>query len=103
MKENSVGQFLSKNSLALAVHAVGVVVLILNLWLAVKLAPLAQNLSSLTDRVSAIEVSRSNTQPLIERFYKLEEHTDAIDQSLNRIETKLDKLDTKIDSRLYKN
>lgn len=97
MKENSVVQFLSKNSLALAVHAVGVVVLILNLWLAVKLAPLAQDLDNVTTRVDAIEVSRSNTQPLVERFYKLEEHTTSIDNSLIKIDHKLDKLEEKID------
>ena len=97
MKENSVVQFLSKNSLALAVHAVGVVVLILNLWLAVKLAPLAQNITDVTTRVDAMEAYRVTNAPLIERFYKLEEHTNSIDNSLIKIDQKLDRMDEKID------
>lgn len=97
MKENSVGQFLSKNSLALAVHAVGVVVLILNLWLAVKLAPLAQSITDITTRVDAMETYRDANSPLIERFYKLEEHTNNIDNTLLKIEQKLDRMDEKLD------
>lgn len=48
-------KFIQENALQLMVQAVGVIVLILNLWLASKLAPLAKNLELLTVRVSASE------------------------------------------------
>lgn len=48
--------FFQKNGVQLGVQVVGVVVLVLNLWLATKLGPLAQNIDLVATRVSALEL-----------------------------------------------
>lgn len=52
---NETKTFFQKYGLQLTLQSVGIFVLILNLWLATKLAPLAQNIELLNLRVSASE------------------------------------------------
>ena len=55
MGPKTIREFIKTNSLQLTIQAVGVVVLILNLWLATKLAPLAKDIAVLVTRVEANE------------------------------------------------
>ena len=55
------------------VQAVGLLVVILNLWLGSKLYPLAQNINQIATRVEAIEKRNENVDPLVTRFIQLEE------------------------------
>lgn len=90
----TIRDFIQKNGMQLTLQAIGVVVLILNLWLTSKLAPLAEGLRELGGRVFALETKRSaddgDTKVLLERFYKLEEKVSNIDRTTTRIESKLD-------------
>lgn len=47
--------FFQRNGLQLALQVIGVIILLLNLWLATKLAPLAQNIGLVDQRVLAVE------------------------------------------------
>jgi len=51
----SIKDFLVKNALVLTIQLFGVIVVILNLWLASSLTPLIRQLDSLVSRVNAIE------------------------------------------------
>lgn len=86
--------FVRQNGMQLSLQAIGVLVLILNLWLTSKLAPLAEGIRELGGRVLALETKRSTddgeTKILLERFYKLEEKVSNIDKTTTRIESKLD-------------
>lgn len=90
----TIRDFVEKNGMQLTLQAVGVVVLILNLWLTTKLAPLGESIRELTTRVFALEDKRNvddvNTDVLMERFWKLEERVANIDRTTTRIESKLD-------------
>ena len=55
------------------VQIVGVVVVLVNLYIASKLAPLAQNINQIATRVEAIEKRNENVDPLVTRFIQLEE------------------------------
>lgn len=90
----TIREFIQKNGMQITLQAVGLVVLILNLWLTSKLAPLAEGLRELGVRVFALESSRevdnADTKILLERFYKAEQKIENIDRTTQRIESKLD-------------
>jgi hypothetical protein len=64
--------YLQENSLPLLLQAVGLIVIIANLYLANKLAPMAKDISSIIDRVEAIETDRNENSKYVERFIKAE-------------------------------
>lgn len=90
----TIRDFVRQNGMQLSLQAIGVLVLILNLWLTSKLAPLAEGIRELGGRVLALESKRSvddaDTKVLLERFYKVEEKVGNIDRTTARIESKLD-------------
>ena len=87
--KNILSKEIQTKPLTYIVQVVGVVVLLLNLWLASKLAPLTQDLLVLTQQV------RANTAAM-ENF--VEEDTILIQYS--NIEKRLDRLETKLDTYL---
>ena len=89
---DSIGQFIKGNAVALSLQAISVVVLLANLWLASKLAPLASGIESVSSRVEAIESQSSESKPLIERFIKLETKTESLTITVDRIEGKVDRI-----------
>lgn len=91
--KDTIKQFVRENAMPLSVQAIGLIVLILNLWLASKLTPLAEGISLLNQRVLAIEVRNIRVEELIERFLKAEGNLENMDNRLERIENKLDKID----------
>lgn len=90
----TIREFIQKNGMQISLQVIGVVVLILNLWLTSKLAPLAEGIRELGGRVFALETSRkednADTKLLLERFYKAEQKIEDIDRTTARIESKLD-------------
>lgn len=56
--ETSLIQIIKKNPLAWIVQAVGILVLILNLWLAYKLSPISQGVENNNTRIRAIELEQ---------------------------------------------
>ena len=53
--KKNISAFLRSNALTITIQLVGLVVVVANLWIATKLAPVAQDLAVLIQRVSAIE------------------------------------------------
>lgn len=91
-KYDSIGAFIRGNAFALSLQVISVVVLLANLWLATKLAPLAQNIDTVASRVDAVEEYNTENKPLVERFIKLETNYTTLTGSITRIESKLDRL-----------
>jgi hypothetical protein len=97
------GSFITSNELQLSVQLVGIVAFVVNVWLATKLAPLALDLVSLTNRVAnaenAIQKAELREERVIEKIESIEtnvttlvERVEAVKGSVSRIEDKLDKL-----------
>ncbi len=72
--------------LAYVVQIVGIIVVLLNLWIAFKLAPLTENLAVIATRVQALEEGYDSFVPRIEIKGQLEE----ISRRLGNIEGKLE-------------
>jgi galactitol-specific phosphotransferase system IIC component len=60
MKHETIKTFFEKNLLALSVQLVGLIVVFINLWLTTKLAPMAQDVALVRQRVEALEQVESN-------------------------------------------
>lgn len=54
-QETSLKEYLQNNSLPIVLQMVALLVLILNLWLASRLAPISQDILVISGRVSALE------------------------------------------------
>lgn len=78
------------------------ILLALNVWLTYRLVPVEQSIRGMNSRIEAIEARNKNIDPLVERFFQVEEKTknlqethnkdvSNINTSLIRIEGKLDK------------
>lgn len=57
-----------ENPLAWTVQAVGLLVVIANVWIALKLAPVAKDIDSVATRVTAIELRNTKADPLISDY-----------------------------------
>lgn len=68
----------------------GVAVVLLNVWIAGKLVPLAIDIASIKGRVNALENYRDENKPLIERFYQLEQRDKQLVETVNDIDSKVD-------------
>jgi uncharacterized protein YoxC len=94
----SIMQIIRNNIFAITVQAVGLIVLILNLWLGSKLYPLAQNIDQIATRVEAMEVEvtelKEDAKIDEDIFVKLEGLKITVDEMKTRIE--------RIDQRLAK-
>lgn len=63
----------------LLVTIAGVAVALLNIWIVTKLAPLAEGLAVLTNRVEAVErVERDDFQRIDKRLDRIEQKVDAL-------------------------
>lgn len=69
---------------AILVQVVGVGVVLLNVWIVSKLAPVAQDLAVLATRVDAIETGQSS--------YVTENNFTFVTNRLDRLEVKIDRL-----------
>ncbi|MCB1712584.1 MAG: hypothetical protein KDH96_08985 [Candidatus Riesia sp.] len=78
-------EMLISRRVQLGITVAGVVVALFNIWIATKLAPIAQDLAVLETRVSASEIQIVPRQELENQF-------DEITSRLDRIENKLDRV-----------
>ena len=67
------------------VQAIGLLVIVLNLWLSTKLYPLAQNIELLTSRVSAIEERNVRVEPLVNEFIEIKGTIKAMQEDIKEI------------------
>lgn len=90
-KHNEVIKWIKQNALSLTLELVGVLVVIVNLWLANKLAPMASDINQLKLQVSAMEQRVADEKPLFERFVRIETVVEDINSRLERIDARLSK------------
>lgn len=76
------------------------VLLGLNVWLTLRLVPVEKTQDNLNSRIEAIEHRNENLDPLIERFYKVEEKQVTFDQNVKDIKDTQSNMDKKIDKLL---
>lgn len=81
--------FLRENGLQLAMQVFAVLALVLNLWLASKLSPLAQNVAIITERINAIETDCNDHQSTA---HVTEKEFDKLSADVNRLEDKVDRI-----------
>jgi hypothetical protein len=81
MSSNNKSMLINKN-IPLLIQMVGVVIVILNVWLAVKLAPIAQDVSVMQTKVNALEKEE-------EKHVNHDEFTQVV--------TRLDKISGRVD------
>jgi hypothetical protein len=77
---NGIGTFIKEN----AIQIMGMVVIVLNLWLVSKLAPLVQSIALIDQRVQAVEQNYIGHNEIDSRL-------DNVIDRLDRIENKLDR------------
>lgn len=82
---NDLATFIRSNALQLTFQVIGVGILLLNLWLASKLSPLAEDLRAVTVRVTAVETGQGQTSDLVERFIVVEERTKRTEDDVKEI------------------
>lgn len=68
---------------------IGIVVVILNLWLATKLTPLATDIAQLSGQVRAIETHISTEGDIPERIVRIETLLTEINNKLEKIDNRL--------------
>jgi hypothetical protein len=73
------------------------ILLALNVWLTFRLIPVEKRQDDMNSRIEAIEHRNENINPLIERFYKVEEKQVSFEKSVNDIKTTQVKMDGKLD------
>jgi len=92
VKYDAIGQFIRSNGLVLSLQIISVVVLLANLWLATKLAPLASGIEKVATRVDAIEKSDADGKPYLERFIQLETKVESLTKSVDGVGNKIDSI-----------
>lgn len=73
------------------------ILLALNVWLTFRLIPVEKRQDDMTSRIEAIEHRNENIDPLIERFYKVEEKQVSFEKNVNEIKNSQTKMDGKLD------
>lgn len=92
VKENfSLLDFTKKNLF----QFIGLLVLVLNMWLAYQLAPLVGRIQALEVRAGGIEDDLMGLPVIVNRFVVVESKVVEMDKKIDRIETKVDHLLTK--------
>lgn len=93
--------FFQKNLLTLTLQGIGVLVVVANLWIATKLAPLAQDLGSLSTRVSAVEQEQRSddvrAEKLLPEFYIMQGQVTNIESDVKDIKSAQIRIEDKID------
>lgn len=73
------------------------ILLALNVWFTFRLIPVEKRQDDMTSRIEAIEHRNENIDPLIERFYKIEEKQVSFEKNVNEIKNSQTKMDGKLD------
>jgi predicted PurR-regulated permease PerM len=85
MVKNAIQKMVEKNTFPLLVQVVAFLVVVLNIWVVTKLAPLIQDISLISTRVEAIEERNQRVDPLVERFIQLEERDKQIINDIQQL------------------
>ena len=91
-------KWIKSNILPLA----AVVVAVLNVWFMYKLAPILENIHSLTYRVQALESVATNNLPYVNQFIVLQEQVKQIAPQIEKLDAKADRIESKVDKILQK-
>lgn len=76
------------------------ILLALNVWLTYRLVPVEQSIRGLNSRIEAIEYRNKNYDPLVERFYKVEEKQRGSEEDIQEIKQTQIRMETKLDNAL---
>ena len=87
---NGINKFFQRLPIQAFISIMGLVVVILNLWVASKLSPLALDISKINGKVNAIEESLKDRPALVERFIQLEERDKELINKVNNIDKRID-------------
>lgn len=96
MKKNANNKFdlktyLQNNSLPILLQVIALLVVIINLWIASKLAPVAQGVDKVTTRVDALEkYNNDEVKPYIKKTIEVKKDIDYIKQGINDLNKKMD-------------
>lgn len=71
---------------------IGLLVVVINLWLGSKLAPLAQNIEHIATRVSAIEKRNERVDPLVTEYIKSQKDIEVMKEDIQEIRGDLKEL-----------
>lgn len=89
---------IQENPLPWFIQVLGVGVLLVNVWLASKLAPLTENDRLIIQRVEALEQRNVKNDPLILEFVTLKETVNSIKDNIVEIKDRQVRLESKLDS-----
>ena len=76
------------------------ILLALNVWFTYRLVPVEQSIRGMNSRIEAIEQRNENMDPLIERFYKVEEKQKGSEQDITEIKQTLIRVEGKLDNAI---
>lgn len=86
--------------LAFTLQFLGAVIILLNVWLAGKLYPLAQNLDALIVRVKAAEIDISKLQTDSVKDVEIQVDLASIKTTVTEIQTRLERIDSRLSKHL---
>ncbi len=98
--ENFLLKNIKSNPLVWTTTLFSSILLALNVWLTYRLVPVEQSIRGMNSRIEAIEYRNKNIDPLIERFYKVEEKQKGSEQDITEIKQTLIRIDGKLDNAL---
>jgi hypothetical protein len=81
---------IAKNPLPWIIQAIGLVIVIANLYLASKLTPLAQDIDRVINRVHALEERNAKIDPELKEMYTLKEKIYNIEKTVDKIADRLE-------------
>jgi len=84
-KTNNIIKAITTNRIQLAITLAGVAISAFNIYVAYRLAPVVQDLNLLDKRVEAIEKRNEKVDPLIERFFALEQNVKNISENIHEM------------------
>lgn len=100
-RNNAFVNYIKNNTLTITVQVVGFIVIVLNLWLSSKLAPLAQNIDAIAKKADALEKKVDNQSALIEHVDVIQQQVSDIQSNISDIKDQQTRIDEKIDKILF--
>lgn len=88
--------YIRQNAFVITIQVAGALVLVLNLWLASKLTPLAQDIQLLKFQVSAVERQTSASTEKINSIDVLSSKLSSIDENIKEIKQTVIRLEDRI-------
>jgi len=79
--------WLKQNALQFTMQIFAVLIVLLNMWLVNKLAPLTKSVDTNSYRIEAIEKRNDDIDPLVSRFLQLEERDNYLQNDISEIKS----------------